>query len=116
VREWEDMVCEFGIRRTGSIDCPYGFHPVMMRPLCGKLAIVVAIQAPDAFTLLFVDEKEPREDSFSPVTFNPLTWANVQAQYDALNKVVTDSIAAEITVTKKPKKDNPFTLLQGGKK
>ncbi len=40
VRTWESMQCEFGLRKTGTIDCPYGFHP-MMKEYCGRAGPLV---------------------------------------------------------------------------
>lgn len=34
IREWEDMVAEFGLDEFGSIDCKYSF-PEDMKYLCG---------------------------------------------------------------------------------
>lgn len=37
IRQWDDMVKEFGTRATGSVDCKCHFT-VDMKPLCGKYA------------------------------------------------------------------------------
>ena len=37
IRQWDDMVKEFGTRSTGSVNCRCLFT-VAMKPLCGKYA------------------------------------------------------------------------------
>jgi hypothetical protein len=79
IRDWDEMVEEFGVRPTGTIDCKYGFNDHVMKDTCGKIATVVGIHAPDAFCL-FVDGNDcPEEDSYAPETFRPFTWLDMVA-------------------------------------
>lgn len=42
IRQWDDMVKEFGTRFTGSVDCKCCFNDGM-KPLCGKYAKIVSL-------------------------------------------------------------------------
>lgn len=42
IRQWDDMVKEFGTRFTGSVDCKCCFNDGM-KPLCGKYAEIVRL-------------------------------------------------------------------------
>lgn len=77
VRDWDEMAEEFGVRATGTIDCPYGFNNHVMRETCNKIATVVGIHSPDAFCLLIDGKEYPEEDSYHPSTFRAFTWADL---------------------------------------
>ena len=42
IRQWDDMVKEFGTNGYGSVDCNYSFTDAM-KPLCGKYAEIVRL-------------------------------------------------------------------------
>ena len=42
IRQWDDMVKEFGTRSTGSVNCKCLFT-VAMKPICGKYAEIVML-------------------------------------------------------------------------
>ena len=113
VRKWESLVQEFGVRPTGTVDCPYGFNDHVMKDTCGKVAVVVSIHQPDAFGILIIGAPSPEEDSYHPCTFEPLTWA---ALPKAFKTKITNDKAKETKETKKTIKKGGLTLLQGGKK
>ncbi len=52
IRQWDDMVKEFGVRATGSVDCRCQFtHD--MEPLCGKYAEIVGLDKDGMVKLKF---------------------------------------------------------------
>ena len=58
IRQWDDMVKEFGTRSTGSVNCKYGFADDM-KPLCGKYAEITKIRDDGIVFLRFFNcEKE----------------------------------------------------------
>ena len=62
VKSWEKLVCEFGTRPTGTVDCPYGFHPAM-RGFCGKAGTLIWLQSDGLCSVQFDGEKEPNDDA-----------------------------------------------------
>ena len=43
IRQWDDMVKEFGTTASGSVDCRR-FFTKRMKPLCGKYAEIVSLE------------------------------------------------------------------------
>ena len=52
IRQWDDMVKEFGTRSTGSVNCRCHFT-VGMKPLCGKYAEIKELCVDDIVFLRF---------------------------------------------------------------
>ena len=60
IRQWDDMVKEFGTKDTGSVICKCYFT-VAMKPLCGKYAEIKDLRADDIVFLRFFNcEKEEK--------------------------------------------------------
>lgn len=60
IRQWDDMVKEFGTRATGSVNCKCHFT-VDMKPLCGKYAEIKDLRVDDIVFLHFFNcEKEEK--------------------------------------------------------
>ena len=78
IREYNDLAAEFGVRATGTIDCPYGFNDHVMYETCGKVATVVGIHDPDAFALVVDGKDTPELDSYHPCTFRPFRWSDLK--------------------------------------
>lgn len=58
IRQWDDMVKEFGTRATGSVNCKCCFTDDM-KPLCGKYAEIKDLRVDDIVFLRFFNcEKE----------------------------------------------------------
>ena len=58
IRQWDDMVKEFGTRSTGSVNCKCYFTK-RMKPLCGKYAEITKIRDDGKVELRFFNcEKE----------------------------------------------------------
>ena len=65
IRQWDDMVKEFGTRSTGSVNCRCLFT-VGMKPLCGKYAEIKDLRADGIVFLRFFNcEKEEKCWSYS---------------------------------------------------
>lgn len=56
IKQWDDMVKEFGTRATGSVNCKCYFT-VAMKPLCGKYAEIVGLEENDKVGLKFFNCK-----------------------------------------------------------
>ena len=65
IRQWDDMVKEFGTKATGSVNCKCYFT-VAMKPLCGKYAEIKDLRVDDIVFLRFFNcEKEDKCWSYS---------------------------------------------------
>ena len=65
IRQWDDMVKEFGTRSTGSVNCKCLFT-VAMKPLCGKYAEIKDFRVDGIVFLRFFNcEKEDKCWSYS---------------------------------------------------
>lgn len=65
IRQWDDMVKEFGTRATGSVNCKCTFT-VDMKPLCGKYAEIKDLRVDGIVFLHFFNcEKEEKYWSYS---------------------------------------------------
>lgn len=65
IKQWDDMVKEFGTRATGSVNCKCYFT-VAMKPLCGKYAEIKDLRVDDIVFLHFFNcEKEEKRWSYS---------------------------------------------------
>ena len=65
IRQWDDMVKEFGTRSTGSVNCKCHFT-VSMKPLCGKYAEIKDLRVDGIVFLRFFNcEKEDKCWSYS---------------------------------------------------
>lgn len=65
IRQWDDMVKEFGTRSTGSVNCKCYFT-VAMKPLCGKYAEIKDLRVDGIVFLHFFNcEKEEKCWSYS---------------------------------------------------
>ena len=65
IRQWDDMVKEFGTRATGSVNCKCHFT-VDMKPLCGKYAEIKDLRVDGIVFLRFFNcEKEEKCWSYS---------------------------------------------------
>ena len=65
IRQWDDMVKEFGTRSTGSVNCRCLFT-VAMKPLCGKYAEIKDFRVDGIVFLRFFNcEKEDKCWSYS---------------------------------------------------
>ena len=65
IRQWDDMVKEFGTKDTGSVNCKCYFT-VPMKPLCGKYAEIKDLRVDDIVFLRFFNcEKEDKCWSYS---------------------------------------------------
>ena len=65
IRQWDDMVKEFGTRDTGSVNCKCYFTE-SMKPLCGKYAEIKDLRVDDIVFLHFFNcEKEETCWSYS---------------------------------------------------
>lgn len=63
VKSWEKLVCEFGKRPNGTIDCLYGFHPAM-QIFCGKEGNIIAHDLNSGLcAIIFDGEKNPNDDA-----------------------------------------------------
>ena len=64
IRQWDDMVKEFGTKSTGSVNCKCSFT-VTMKPLCGKYAEIKNILIDDIVHLRFFNCEEETCWSYS---------------------------------------------------
>lgn len=65
IRQWDDMVKEFGTTSIGSVDCKCQFT-TKMKPLCGKYAEIKDLRVDDIVFLHFFNcEKEDKCWSYS---------------------------------------------------
>lgn len=65
IRQWDDMVKEFGTTASGSVNCKCTFT-VTMKPLCGKYAEIKDLRVDDIVFLHFFNcEKEEKCWSYS---------------------------------------------------
>ena len=65
IRQWDDMVEEFGTRSTGSVNCKCQFT-TKMKPLCGKYAEIKDLREDGIVFLRFFNcEKEEKDWSYS---------------------------------------------------
>lgn len=65
IRQWDDMVKEFGTTASGSVNCKCTFT-VTMKPLCGKYAEIKDLRVDDIVHLHFFNcEKEEKCWSYS---------------------------------------------------
>lgn len=65
IKQWDDMVKEFGTRATGSVNCKCYFTEGM-KPLCGKYAEIKDLRVDDIVFLHFFNcEKEEKCWSYS---------------------------------------------------
>lgn len=65
IKQWDDMVKEFGTKDTGSVNCKCYFT-VAMKPLCGKYAEIKDLRVDDIVFLRFFNcENEEKCWSYS---------------------------------------------------
>ena len=64
IRQWDDMVKEFGTKDTGSVNCKCYFT-ITMKPLCGKYAEIKNILIDDIVHLRFFNCEEETCWSYS---------------------------------------------------
>ena len=64
VRQWDDMVRDFGVTPFGVIPCSFGFTP-SMRFLCGKYAQIVFLYDDGGVVLSFLDGYKERSYLFT---------------------------------------------------
>lgn len=61
VRDWDDMLDEFGMDDDGAIQCRYEFCE-LMRPLCGKPFTVKSVKKTDYHRSFICKSEERYED------------------------------------------------------
>lgn len=83
IRQWDDMLLEFGLDRDGDIDCEQCFTWVMRdEGLCGRTATIIDIDSNGGVDLDFDDESGDIEWQYSTAMLEPLIDKRIQVTSD----------------------------------